>query len=147
MIVERGYHPAGNLHTARLAAAPLGHFFNVISNGYGAMPDYASQIAVEDRWAIVAYIRALQLSQNASQADVASGSHVEPLTDIEAREGFAPAFATEWSLPDTAVYGTPDNHIYLLPGSGSAPSSTAATEAKPTKPTAPAVPAAAPPKQ
>ena len=70
----------------------LGHFFNVISNGYGAMPDYASQITVEDRWAITAYVRALQLSQNAKCRRMsASGGHVEPLTDIEEREGFAPS--------------------------------------------------------
>ena len=145
MIVDRGYHPAGNFHTQRLIAAPLGHFFNVISNGYGAMPDYASQVTVEDRWAIAAYIRALQLSQNAKQEDVASGSHVEPLADIEAREGFSdPGFATDWSLPSTAVYGTPTHEDFVLPGNGSAPSSTPSTEAKPAKaPASTAAPAAA----
>jgi len=135
MIVSRGYHPAGNFHTARLVAAPLGHFFNVISNGYGAMPDYAAQVTVEDRWAIAAYIRALQLSQNAKQDDVESGAHVEPLTEIEEREGFAPAFATEWGLPATAVYGTPSHEDYVLPGNGSAPSMGSAAETKPAKPT------------
>jgi mono/diheme cytochrome c family protein len=142
MIVDRGYHPAGNFHTARLIAAPLGHFFNVISNGYGAMPDYAAQVTVEDRWAIAAYIRALQLSQNAKQGDVASGAHVEPLTDIEEREGFAPAFATEWGLPQTAVYGTPTHEDYVLPGNGSAVPSGPAMEPKPAK--APASTAATP---
>jgi hypothetical protein len=154
MIVSRGYHPAGNFHTARLLAAPLGHFFNVISNGYGAMPDYASQVTVEDRWAITAYIRALQLSQNAKQDDVDSGAHVEPLTAIEEREGFAPAFATEWGLPATAVYGTPNKEGYVLPGNGSAPpmspagpmgTMAPAAETKPAK--APAAPAAAKPQQ
>ena len=86
MIVQRGYAQAGNFHTARLQAAPLGHFFNVITNGYGSMPEYASQVTPEDRWAIVAYIKALQLSQNATQADVAAGQHVEKLSDI-ARDG------------------------------------------------------------
>lgn len=124
MIVERGYHRAGNFHTARLEAAPLGHFFNVISNGYGAMPDYSAQVTVEDRWAIVAYIKALQLSQKATQADVANGSHVEPLTDIEEREGFAPAFAKEWGLPPTAVTGTNTGEVYVLPSSAT-PASTA----------------------
>jgi hypothetical protein len=149
MIVSRGYHPAGNFHTARLLAAPLGHFFNVITNGYGAMPDYASQVTVEDRWAIAAYIRALQLSQNATQADVANGAHVEPLTEIEEQEGFAPAFATEWALPSTAVYGTPNHEDYVLPGNGSAPSMSPdlspATETKPAKPAMP--PPATPAKQ
>ena len=133
MIVDRGYHPAGNFHTARLLHAPLGHFFNVISNGYGAMPDYASQVTVEDRWAIVAYVRALQLSQNATEADVAGGSHVEPLTDIEQREGFAPAFATQWGLPETAVYGTPSNEDYVLPGNGAAPTPMGTVGTQPTK--------------
>jgi hypothetical protein len=112
---------AGNFHTARLVAAPLGHFFNVMSNGYGAMPDYARRLTPEDRWAIVAYIKALQLSQNAKQADVASGSHVEPLTEIEEREGFAPDFAADWACHPTAVYGTPNHEDYVLPGNGSAP--------------------------
>ncbi len=88
MIVQRGYRPAGNFHTARLETAPLGHFFNVISNGYGAMPDYSAQITPADRWAIAAYIRALQLSQHAKPSDVANGAHVEALTQIETDEGF-----------------------------------------------------------
>ncbi|MEO6983204.1 MAG: cytochrome c, partial [Edaphobacter sp.] len=61
MIVDRGYALAPSYHTPRLETAPLGHFFYVMSNGYGAMPDYAAQIAPVDRWAIVAYIKALQL--------------------------------------------------------------------------------------
>ena len=54
----------------RLVKAPAGHFFEVISNGYGAMYSYAARITPEDRWAIVAYIRALQLSQHATLEDV-----------------------------------------------------------------------------
>lgn len=65
MIVQRGYRPAGNFHEDRLRTAPLGHFFSVMTNGYGAMPDYAAQLTPQDRWAVAAYIRALQLSQNA----------------------------------------------------------------------------------
>ena len=64
MIVQRGFSPPPSFHTERLRAAPVGHFFDVITNGYGAMYSYASRIAVPDRWAIIAYIRALQLSQN-----------------------------------------------------------------------------------
>jgi|SRR5581483_10975520 len=63
-------------HIPRLQKAPLGYFFDVMTNGFGIMPDYASQISPEDRWKIVAYIRALQLSQNATQADVPSGQQV-----------------------------------------------------------------------
>ncbi len=120
MIVQRGYAKAGNFHTARLQAAPLGHFYNVIANGYGAMPDYSGQIAVADRWAIVAYIRALQLSQSATSADVAAGAHVEPLSSIAEQQGFAPTFADEWTLPPTAVTGTPSDQLYVLPGTGAA---------------------------
>lgn len=115
MIVERGYKPAGNFHDARLMAAPLGHFFNVMSNGYGAMPDYASQLTPADRWAVAAYIRALQLSQNATAADVAPGQHVEQLGDIAAREGLPASFADEWTLPGTAIYGTPDGKDDAIP--------------------------------
>jgi mono/diheme cytochrome c family protein len=65
MVARRGFNkpsPA-NYHQDRLRQAPVGHFFDVMTNGWGAMPSYASQIAVEDRWRIVAYLRALQLSQ------------------------------------------------------------------------------------
>jgi hypothetical protein len=117
---------AGSFHSARLDAAPLGHFFHVISNGYGAMPDYSAQIVPADRWAIVAYIKALQLSQKASQSDVPTGSHVEPLSSIAEREGLPASFADEWTLPATAVTGTPDKGLFLLPTPGSAPAGTAA---------------------
>ena len=70
MIVQRGYKRPPSFHVDRLRNAPLGHFFDVMTNGFGAMPDYAAQIRPEDRWAIAAYIRALQLSQNAAEADV-----------------------------------------------------------------------------
>jgi mono/diheme cytochrome c family protein len=59
-IVERGYTPPPSFHIERLKRAPVGHFFGVISNGYGSMPDYATEVPVRDRWAIIAYIRALQ---------------------------------------------------------------------------------------
>ena len=71
MIVQRGYRHPPTYHQDRLRQAPLGYFFDVMTNGFGAMPDYASQIPPRDRWCIVAYIRALQLSQNASAGDVA----------------------------------------------------------------------------
>lgn len=73
MIAKRGFKIPANFHTDRLRQAPPGYLYQVISNGYGAMPDYANQIPhVEDRWAIVAYIRALQLSRNATVADIPS---------------------------------------------------------------------------
>jgi mono/diheme cytochrome c family protein len=64
MIVRRGYRRAASFHDDRLRTAPVGHFFDAITNGWGAMPSYAPQIPVQDRWAIIAYIRALQASQN-----------------------------------------------------------------------------------
>jgi mono/diheme cytochrome c family protein len=70
MVVKRGYRPPPSFHIDRLRDAPVGHYFDVITNGFGAMPDYAAQIDVPDRWAIIAYIRALQLSQNAKLSDV-----------------------------------------------------------------------------
>lgn len=115
MIVMRGYAHAGNLHSARLETAPLGHFFNVISNGYGAMPDYSAQLTPADRWAVVAYIKALQLSQKATQADVASGAHLQPLTSIAESEGLPAGFAGDWALPPTAVRGTPNGEEYVIP--------------------------------
>ncbi len=70
LVVRRGYRPPPSFHIDRLRQAPPGHFFNVMTHGLGAMPDYAEQIPPEDRWAIAAYIRALQLSQQAQLADV-----------------------------------------------------------------------------
>ena len=69
MIVRRGYRQPSSYHTDALRQAPVGHFYDVITNGFGAMPDYAAQVTPADRWAIAAYIRALQLSQNATLAD------------------------------------------------------------------------------
>jgi hypothetical protein len=116
MIVQRGYSKAGNFHTARLMAAPLGHFFSVMTNGYGSMPDYKAQVTPQDRWAIIAYIKALQLSQNAKQADAEPGAKVESLQDLSAEAGFEDHnFATEWGLPPTVAPGTPDGGLYQLP--------------------------------
>ena len=70
MIVRRGYKQPPSYHIDRLRQAPIGHFYDVMTNGFGAMPDYRVQIAPRDRWAIAAYIRALQLSQHAPAADL-----------------------------------------------------------------------------
>lgn len=69
MIVARGYRKPSSFHVDRLRAEKPGYFYDVIANGFGAMPDYA-HVPVEDRWAIVGYVRALQLSQNATLSDV-----------------------------------------------------------------------------
>jgi hypothetical protein len=65
-----------SFHIVRLQKAPLGYFYDTITEGFGIMPDYASQIPPQDRWNIVAYVRALQLSQNATMADVPAGQKI-----------------------------------------------------------------------
>jgi hypothetical protein len=70
MIVLRGYKRPPSFHIDRLRSAPDGYFYDTIANGFGVMPSYAAQIPVRDRWAITAYVRALQLSQHATLADV-----------------------------------------------------------------------------
>lgn len=70
MVVQRGFRRPPSYHIDQLRQAPVGHFFDVMTNGFGAMSDYSSQIEPRDRWAIIAYIRALQLSQSAAVADV-----------------------------------------------------------------------------
>jgi mono/diheme cytochrome c family protein len=73
MVVQRGYRQPPSFHIDRLRSAAVGHFFDVITNGFGAMPDYKAQVAPRDRWAIIAYVRALQLSQHAAAAAVPGG--------------------------------------------------------------------------
>lgn len=88
-------------HIPRLQKAPLGYFYDVITEGFGVMPDYSSQIPPRDRWNIVAYVRALQLSQNATMADVPAGQKVpsEPPKFTEPGSGATlPILA-----PDTAA--------------------------------------------
>lgn len=70
MVVRRGFRHPPSYHIDRLRNAPNGYIFDVITNGFGAMQDYSAQVEPADRWAIIAYERALQLSQNASMEDV-----------------------------------------------------------------------------
>ena len=74
MIVRRGFRRAASFNDDRLREAPVGHFFDAITNGWGAMPSYAAQIPVHDRWAIVTYVRALQESQRNTTTPAASPS-------------------------------------------------------------------------
>ncbi len=69
-VTKRGLRPPPSYHIPRLREAPLGHFFDVMTNGFGVMPDYAAQVPPADRWAIAAYIRTLQVSQGISVADL-----------------------------------------------------------------------------
>ena len=77
MVVRRGFRAPTSYDDARLRGAPVGYLYDVITNGFGAMSDYASQIPVADRWAIVAYIKALQLSQRASINEVPADKRAE----------------------------------------------------------------------
>jgi mono/diheme cytochrome c family protein len=88
-IVERGYTPPPSFHNERLRAAPVGHFFDVITNGYGSMPDYRQQVPPRDRWAIVAYIRALQLSQHFPEKELTPDMR-EAMAKPQAAAGGAP---------------------------------------------------------
>jgi mono/diheme cytochrome c family protein len=76
-IVQRGYVKPPSYHIERLRNAPVGHFFNVVSHGWGAMPEYGTMIVPQDRWRIVAYVRALQLSQNMKLEDVPAEARAE----------------------------------------------------------------------
>lgn len=74
MIVRRGFRQPPTYHSDRLRGVPIGHFFDVMTNGFGAMPDYAGQISVRDRWAIAVYVRALQWSRHANPDDLDEAS-------------------------------------------------------------------------
>lgn len=81
MIPQRGFRRPPSYHTPQLRGAPAGHFFQVITKGHGAMPSLAHQIPPNDRWAIVAYVRALQLSQYA-QPDMLTPAEREKLAPV-----------------------------------------------------------------
>jgi len=94
MVVQRGYRRPPSFHIDRLRNEKAGYFFDVITSGFGAMPDYAAQIAVPDRWAIVAYLRALQLSENARLEDVPADRR-DALTPASPAPSPAPSPAAE----------------------------------------------------
>jgi mono/diheme cytochrome c family protein len=101
-IVDRGYKPAANLNDQVRRAQPISHYFYVMTNGFGSMPDYSAQLTPADRWAVAAYIRALQLSQNATVADVPSGAAIRSLKSLADEEGH-PEYAQPWALPATGI--------------------------------------------
>jgi hypothetical protein len=101
-IVYRGYKPAANLHDQVRMSQPISHYFYVMTHGYGAMPDYSAQLTPSDRWAVAAYIRALQFSQEANVQSVPAGVQVRSLQSIAEEEGH-PEYAKPWTLPSTAV--------------------------------------------
>jgi hypothetical protein len=106
-IVERGYKPAANFHDQVRLAQPISHYFYVMTHGYGAMPDYSAQLTPVDRWAVAAYIRALQRSQSATVADVPPGVAVRNLKDLAHENRLPDGFAEPWTLPSTAIQAYP----------------------------------------
>jgi mono/diheme cytochrome c family protein len=90
MVVLRGFRQAASYYTDTLERAPVGHYFDVITNGFGAMPSYASRIQTDDRWRVIAYIRALQLSESATLADVPADQQKNLIVEPAPR-GIAPA--------------------------------------------------------
>lgn len=121
-IVQRGYKPAANLHDQVRMSQPVSHYFYVMTHGYGAMPDYSAQLSPVDRWAVAAYIRALQLSQAATPADVPAGVHVQDLKSLATATGH-PEYAQPWALPETAVQAYP--HVAKEGTPGMAPANPA----------------------
>ena len=115
-IVDRGYKPAGNFHDQVRMAQPISHYFYVMTHGYGAMPDYSAQLTPVDRWAVAAYIRALQLSQAATEKDVPSGVAVRDLKDVAREKNLPEGFAEPWALPSTAVQAYPNDVKQGNPG-------------------------------
>jgi len=94
MVVQRGFRQPPTFHSDRLRGMPVGYFYDVITQGFGAMPSYRKQVPVADRWAIVAYVRALQLSRYAPAAD---------LTDAEQAKLVAPAHGAAPGGPAAAA--------------------------------------------
>jgi len=92
MVVQRGFRQPPSLHTERIRSASAGYYFDVVTNGFGVMPDYRAQVPVEDRWRITAYLRALQLTRQGTPADLSP----ENLARLQAGEvAPAPAEASE----------------------------------------------------
>jgi mono/diheme cytochrome c family protein len=114
-IVERGFKPAGNFHDQVRLAQPLSHYFYVMTHGYGAMPDYSAQLTPVDRWAVAAYIRALQLSQAATEKDVPAGVAIRDLKDVAHENHLPEGFAEPWKMPATAIQAYPHDAVQGTP--------------------------------
>jgi mono/diheme cytochrome c family protein len=102
MLVRRGFSKPPSYHDDRLRNAPIGHFFDVSSNGWGKMNGYSAQISVNDRWAIVAYIRALQLSQNPNGMKPMPISATAPKTETVPATEVKPAANTNTAVKPVA---------------------------------------------
>jgi hypothetical protein len=98
-IVRRGFKPAANFQDSVRLSQPISHYFYAMTYGYNAMPDYAAQLAPADRWAVAAYIRALQLSQAAKVEDVPTGVPLRSLMEIAREKQLPESFAEPWAMP------------------------------------------------
>src|SRR5689334_20808395 len=114
MIVRRGYRKAASFHDDRLRQAPVGHFFDVITNGWGAMPSYAPQVPVQDRWAIIAYIRALQAAEPKEPftAPIPTGSPQSPSSQSTPASG-GRVMSTSFNPPS---YGSFQRRAFIAGG-------------------------------
>jgi len=101
MVVQRGYRQAATYHVDRLRTVPVGYFVDVMTNGFGAMPDYKAQVPIEDRWRIAAYIRALQLARHAQPTDV-------PADEMQKMQNPAPAPSAPAAGTETKGHGGND---------------------------------------
>ena len=104
MVVQRGLRQAASYHQDRLRQERVGYFYDVITNGFGAMSDYSAQVTVKDRWAIAAYVRVLQLSQYAPLEVVPAAARAALETAAGLPEGSAPAGPHEPAGPEQAAH-------------------------------------------
>ena len=121
MIVQRGFRAPPSYHEERLRNAPVGYFFDVMTNGFGAMQDYSAQVTVTDRWAIAAYIRALQLSRHATVDDVPAdrrGDLDQPADAPGATRTGEPATVNTTYAPPAADIDVPRSRALIVAGIG-----------------------------
>jgi len=116
MIIKRGFAPPPSYHIDRLRQAEIGHFYDVITNGYGAMYSYASRVPPRDRWAIAAYIRVLQRSQNASLNDIPADQRgkiktPEEILNTRVPMSETPGMPGEMALPSTTKKPTAESPL------------------------------------
>jgi hypothetical protein len=136
-IVQRGFRQPPSYHEQRLVDAPVGYFFDVMTNGFGAMQDYSAQVPVADRWAIAAYLRALQFSRRATVADVPADRRAEldrapaPQGGAAAPGGVGEAGVTRGAAPQT---GSPADPAQQPAPGGSLPQPTPAGQPQPAPP-------------
>jgi hypothetical protein len=131
-IVQRGYKQAANYHDKAHLAQPVSHYFYVMTHGFGAMPEYSAQLAPVDRWAVAAYIRALQRSQAATAKDVPAGVAIRDLKELAVEKHLPAGFAEPWPLPETVIQAYPrdasQGYPALAPANPASPNPASAIE-------------------